>query len=65
MVRFTDQSVLHFGMYKDQKLKNIPASYLLHLLTFPKLLDELREYIEANKEALELEKKRQLKQQYR
>lgn len=63
----TKESKLYFGQkYRGQQLKNVPAGYLLWVLenchTIPV---QLKEYIEANKQALEAEKKKMNKILYK
>lgn len=50
-----DESLMPFGKYKNNKLANVPASYLLWLLTEGKITGDLKKYIEDNKAGLEIE----------
>lgn len=53
-----DNSLMPFGQYRDEKLKDVPASYLLYLYDqesewVEENHPELYDYIEDNLEALE------------
>lgn len=48
----TGESIMHFGKYKDLKLKNIPPDYLLWMLENNKLKGSLKEYVEEIKSNL-------------
>lgn len=50
-----DSSPMPFGKYKGEKLANVPASYLLWLLTEDLKPGPLRTYIEENEDALQKE----------
>jgi uncharacterized protein (DUF3820 family) len=56
-----DYSRMPFGKYKNEKMANVPASYLLWLHKEGKCFGELKRYIEENmpvlKEEIEREKK--------
>jgi len=56
----TKESRLYYGKaYRGQQIKNVPAGYLLWILeNGPNLPVQLKQYIEANKEALLAEKKK-------
>lgn len=58
MVKMDDNSLMPFGAFKGQKLANVPAWYLLKLYDNNKLHENLKQYIEDHKLALEQEKKR-------
>ena len=58
MVELTDNSLMPFGKFKGDKLANIPAWYLLKIREEYQLFDNLKKYIDDNKEALIAEKKR-------
>ena len=58
MVELTDNSLMPFGKFKGDKLANIPAWYLLKIREEYQLFDNLKKYIDDNKEALLAEKKR-------
>lgn len=47
-----------FGQHKGQKLANVPAGYLLYIYDNFKLHENLKVYIEKNKDALQAEAKR-------
>ena len=49
---FTDDTPMPWGKHKETPLKDVPASYLLWIADQP---DRLRDYVEANREALEQE----------
>lgn len=54
--KFTDQSIMPFGMYKGFAMANVPAKYLLWLLAENMLYaGPLKDYVESNKEDLEKE----------
>lgn len=55
MVTYTDETRMPFGMHKGKALANVPAKYLLYL--YNNNLDHvsLRQYIEANMDALKKE----------
>jgi hypothetical protein len=65
MIELTDNSLMPFGQYKGQKLANVPASYLLYIRDNFKLLDNLKDYIDRNKYALEMEAKRAAKEKFK
>ena len=54
-----------FGEHKGKKLANVPAGYLLWAYDNIKLFDNMKQYIEKNKDALLAEKKRADKQMRR
>lgn len=58
MTKLTDNCLMPFGQYKGQKLANVPAGYLLHIRDNFQIFDNLKAYIDENRDALELEKKR-------
>lgn len=58
MVHLTDQSIIHFGAFKGQKLANVPAWYLLMIKDESWVFPNLKKYIEDNKDVLLAEKKR-------
>jgi uncharacterized protein (DUF3820 family) len=57
----TDTSRMPFGKYKNEKMANVPADYLLWLHKEQKCFGELKEYIEENldvlREEIEIAKK--------
>lgn len=62
----TKESRLHYGKeHRGSQLKNVPASYLLWIYSNCELPVQLKEYIEANKQALEAEKKKVNKMIYK
>lgn len=60
----TDTSPMLFGKFKNHKMANVPADYLLWLLKEGKCYGALKKYIEENidvlKEEIELAKKQKL-----
>lgn len=54
----TDQSLMPFGKHEGEKLANVPARYLLFIRANFKLHDNLKAYIDKNKDVLEAEVKR-------
>lgn len=55
MVNKYDNYIMSFGKYKNQKLANVPASYLLWLKEQGKVWGIIKEYIEENLEVLKNE----------
>lgn len=53
----TDESPMPYGVYKDVKMANVPAWYLLWLYENNKVNTEVKEYIEDNMDVLKQEKK--------
>jgi len=53
-----DNSPMPFGMYKGEKMANVPASYLMWLYDENKCNKEVREYIEDNLDVLQEEIKK-------
>lgn len=64
-VKFSDQSLMPWGKYKNFKMANVPSDYLLWLLENDKCGGAVKKYIEDNKSFLELESKQNRKQQNR
>lgn len=54
----TDTSPMPFGKHQGEKLANVPARYLLFIRENFTLHDNLKAYIDKNKDALEAEVKR-------
>jgi uncharacterized protein (DUF3820 family) len=50
-----DNSKMPFGKYQNEKLANVPASYLLWLHKERKCYGELKKYIEDNMDVLKSE----------
>jgi uncharacterized protein (DUF3820 family) len=48
-----DNSIMPYGAYQGQKMVNVPADYLLWLLEEKRASNEVKKYVEANKEVLE------------
>lgn len=65
MVELTDQSLMPFGAFKGHKLANVPAWYLLKIYDEGWIFDNLKKYIDDNRQALEREKKEANKQMRR
>jgi len=63
--KFTDQSLMPWGKYKDHKMANVPPEYLLWLLENEKCSGDVKKYIEDNKHFLILESKQNKNQQRR
>jgi hypothetical protein len=63
--RLDDKSLMPFGAFKGHKLANVPAWYLLKIRDEMTLFDNLKKYIDDNKDALQAEKKRAERQMRR
>lgn len=50
-----DNYIMPFGVYKGKKIANCPADYLLWLYDNDKVNQEVKQYIEENKQELEKE----------
>lgn len=59
-----DNSLMPFGEHKGLKMIYVPAPYLLWLLGQGKCYGELKDYLEENKKALELEVSRNKNKKY-
>lgn len=58
MVELKDDSILHFGKtFRGYKLANVPAWYLLWIYDNYRLTDNLKAYIEKNRDVLQQQKK--------
>lgn len=57
MVRYTDETIMPFGIHKDKKLANVPADYLMGCYDNNKVTEPLRKYIEENLDVLRAEEK--------
>ena len=51
----TDNSPMPFGKHKGTAMANVPSGYLLWLVENAKCSDEVRQYVEVNREILERE----------
>lgn len=51
----TDDSIMPFGKFKGRELVDVPAEYLLRIRENPNCLNDLKIYIDDNRDALELE----------
>ncbi len=47
-MKLTDESKMPFGKYKDEKMINVPASYLMWLYDTGKCNSDVKEYIKDN-----------------
>jgi uncharacterized protein (DUF3820 family) len=56
-MKYTDQTLMPFGMHKGKALGNVPADYLLFLYRKALNNEPLRRYIEDHLEILEAEEK--------
>ena len=54
-----------FGKYQGYELKDVPAVYLLWIYDNLSLRDDLKEYIDRRRDALEADKKRIEREQRR
>lgn len=61
-MKLTDESPMPFGKYAGAKMANVPADYLIWLYDNGKTSEQVRQYIEENKDVLdiEIERKRKL-----
>lgn len=57
-MELTDNSLMPFGVYKGEKMANVPAKYLMWLYDNNKCNQPVKEYIEENMDAIELELKK-------
>ena len=51
----TDESLMPFGIHKDTKMANVPASYLMWLWNNHKCSGDVQIYISQNLEVLQSE----------
>ena len=56
-MKYTDQSLMPFGMHRGSKLANVPAGYLVYLYENNLQPGPLKTYIEGNLEHLKMEAK--------
>jgi hypothetical protein len=56
--KLTGRSLMLFGKYQGYELKDVPPGYLLWIYDNLTLRDDLKEYIEKRRDALEADKKR-------
>jgi hypothetical protein len=61
MLHFNDNSLMPFGQYKGYKMANVPASYLLWIYDNLQLREDLKKYIEDNKDVLKAQVKAAVK----
>jgi len=57
MAEVSENTIMPFGIYKGEKLANVPADYLLYLLRSGKCYGTIKQYIQENKSDLEIEVK--------
>ena len=48
-----DDSIITFGMYKGNKLANVPNDYLLYIYNKGWAKDDLKKYIKANLDSID------------
>jgi uncharacterized protein (DUF3820 family) len=48
---------MSYGKYKGDKFEDIPAEYLLYMLSIGKLFGNVKDYVLQNKETLEIQDK--------
>ena len=60
--QLTDDAPMPYGAHKGTKMANVPADYLIWLYDNGKTSEQVRQYIEENKDVLdiEIERKRRL-----
>ena len=58
MANLTDSDLMPQGKFKGQTMENVPYWHLLWLADQPFSRKDVREYVEENRDVLELEKKR-------
>jgi uncharacterized protein (DUF3820 family) len=58
MMKMTDTSLMPFGKFQNQKMANVPASYLIWAYkNITNLRADLKMYIEENMHVLEMQAK--------
>ena len=65
MNSFDDNTLMPFGQYKNTKLANVPAQYLIYIYENYTLSEPLKAYIKDNLEALKMEKQRTNQNNYK
>ena len=60
MAKLTDSDLMPQGKYKGQTMENVPYWHLLWLYDQPFCRRDVREYIDDNRDVLELEQKRDI-----
>lgn len=58
MAKLTDTDPMPIGKFKGEKMGNVPYWHLLWLENQPYCRKDVKQYIEENRDVLELEKKR-------
>lgn len=56
--KLTGRSLMLFGKYQGYELKDVPPGYLLWIYDNLDLREDLKEYIDNRRDALEADKKR-------
>jgi uncharacterized protein (DUF3820 family) len=51
----TDNSLMPFGKYKNEKMANVPPEYLIWLYENAKVYGEIKDYIRDNLDVLKAE----------
>ena len=66
-MKYTDSTIITFGIYSGKKLIDVPASYLIFLFDKNKCNKDLRDYIIDNMNVLrdEIRREEQKRQNYR
>ena len=62
MAELSDDSLMPFGRFKGQKMKDVPAWYLLHIYHEGLQSGNVRDYIEDCRDALEIDIKKESRQ---
>lgn len=57
--KYTDDTILDFGMHKGKKLINVPDSYLLFLYNEGRAFGKLKAYIQDNLDSIKENCKKQ------
>lgn len=60
--QLTDETPMPYGAYKGTKMANVPADYLMWLYDNEKANTPVKEYIEENRDILDIEIERKRKQ---
>lgn len=58
MANLTDSDLMPQGKFKGQTMENVPYWHLLWLADQPFYRKDVKQYVEENRDVLELEKKR-------
>lgn len=57
----TDESIMPFGMFKGEKMANVPPHYLLWLFENNRCSGDVKQYIEDNMDVIKIEIERKSK----